>query len=200
MNSGGGDFDLCGWRVASEIALPELPPWRGDDRLPEIAIVVGDVAPLVAPTMISPLVAIDAAGCAHFSVDGVADFAVTGGCRITVAPVQSPNTPDVRLFLARQWIGVPLSPARRAAAPRSNGRYRRRRYCAHRTFRGRQIDTCRCFFPSRPSGVVRRRFSGPDEYGWCGHSAQPSTNSLVAGFDRQCRLGQRIAGAMSRRT
>ncbi len=105
MNSGGGDFDLCGWRVASEIALPELPPWRGDDRLPEIAIVVGDVAPLVAPTMISPLVAIDAAGCAHFSVDGVADFAVTGGCRITVAPVQSPNTPDVRLFLLGSGLG-----------------------------------------------------------------------------------------------
>ena len=37
------DYDLCGWRVASEIALPDLPHWAGDTRPPDVTIGIGDV-------------------------------------------------------------------------------------------------------------------------------------------------------------
>lgn len=105
MNSGVGDYDLCGWRVASAITLPDLPHWTGDDRAADVVIAIGEALPLDAPTMTTPLVAIDAMGRARFSVAGVADYLVEGGRRITVAPVGSAHSPDVRLFLLGSGLG-----------------------------------------------------------------------------------------------
>lgn len=99
------DYSLCGWRVASAITLPDLAPWTGDAREPDIVIAVGDVPPLEAPVMTTPLVAIDATGRARFAVAGVADYIVEAGRRITVAPVGSPDTADVRLFLLGSGLG-----------------------------------------------------------------------------------------------
>jgi hypothetical protein len=101
----GADYDLCGWRVASEIALPDLPHWDGDARGPEVTIAIGDVPPLEAPITTTPLVQVDAAGRARFGVDGVADFLVEQGRRITVAPILSADSSDVRLFLLGSGFG-----------------------------------------------------------------------------------------------
>ncbi len=38
------DLYLCGWRVSSEIALPALPLWDGDNRAPDVCIIRGTVA------------------------------------------------------------------------------------------------------------------------------------------------------------
>ena len=32
------DYVLCGWRVRSALPLPEVAPWRGDDRPPDVTI------------------------------------------------------------------------------------------------------------------------------------------------------------------
>jgi hypothetical protein len=105
MSNGSVDYDLCGWRVSSAIALPDLPSWVGDDRNADIVIDIGDVAPFASPTMVTPLVSIDADGSAHFSVMGVADYLVTGGRRIVVSPVLPQDSPDIRLFLLGSGLG-----------------------------------------------------------------------------------------------
>lgn len=101
----GTDYDLCGWRVASEIALPDLPRWDGDARPAEVTIAIGDVPPFPAPIMTTPLVQVDAAGRARFGVDGVADFLVEQGRRITVAPLLPADSSDIRLFLLGSGFG-----------------------------------------------------------------------------------------------
>lgn len=99
------DYDLCGWRVASEIPLPDLPHWEGDARPPEVTIVVGEVPSFATPVMTTPLVQVDAAGRARFGVEGVADFLVERGTRITVAPRLPADSSDVRLFLLGSGFG-----------------------------------------------------------------------------------------------
>lgn len=101
----GVHYDLCGWRVASEIALPDLPRWDGDARAPEVTITIGEVPPLDDPITTTPLVQVDAAGRARFGVDGVADYLVEQGQRITVAPILSADSSDVRLFLLGSGFG-----------------------------------------------------------------------------------------------
>ena len=100
-----GDYDLCGWRVASAIALPDLPHWGGDGRAPDVTIDIGAVPVFAAPTTTTPLVEIDAAGRVRFGVAGVADFLVEDGRRITIAPAGDADTPDVRLFLLGGGLG-----------------------------------------------------------------------------------------------
>ncbi|MDB5674883.1 MAG: Serine kinase [Sphingomonas bacterium] len=100
-----GDYDLCGWRVASAIALPDLPRWDGDGRAPDVTIDIGPVPVFDAPATTTPLVEIDAAGRVRFGVAGVADFLVQDGRRITIAPARDADTPDVRLFLLGGGFG-----------------------------------------------------------------------------------------------
>jgi hypothetical protein len=100
-----GDYDLCGWRVASAITLPDLPIWDGDTRAPDVTIRIGAVPVFAAPTTTTPLVEIDATGRVRFGVDGVADFLVEEGRRITIAPARDAETPDVRLFLLGGGLG-----------------------------------------------------------------------------------------------
>jgi hypothetical protein len=99
------DYDLCGWRVASATPLPDLPRWNGDARAPDVTITVGDIAPFDAPVMTTPLVQIDGRGRARFGVEGVADYLVEEGRRITIAPAGAVDTPDVRLFLLGSGLG-----------------------------------------------------------------------------------------------
>jgi hypothetical protein len=104
-DDGADHYDLCGWRVASAIALPDLPRWDGDGRVPDVTIDIGAVPPFESPIMTTPLVQIDAAGRARFGVDGVADYLVEHGRRITIAPVVAAESPDVRLFLLGSGFG-----------------------------------------------------------------------------------------------
>ena len=101
----GGDYEFCGWRLTSAIALPDLSYWCGDARPPDIVIAFGEAAPLEAPTMSTPLVAIDAAGRLRFSITGVADYVVEGGKRISVAPAEGSRHDAIRLFLMGSALG-----------------------------------------------------------------------------------------------
>lgn len=79
------DYRLNGWRLRSSLPLPELPPWPGDDRLPEVQIQAGPV-----PERLSGLVASDRHGDlgpdGRFLMDdpGVARFLVEGGRLVTI--------------------------------------------------------------------------------------------------------------------
>lgn len=100
-----GDYDLCGWRVASAVPLPDLPRWQGDTRAPDVTIALGEVAPFEAPIATTPLVQIDPAGRARFGVEGVADYLIEDGRRITIAPVLPADSSDIRLFLLGSGLG-----------------------------------------------------------------------------------------------
>ena len=99
------DVALCGWRVRSAIALPELPLWHSDDRAPDVEILLGDVPPLDEPVFETPVVQLDAVGRIRFAVQGVCDYRVEGGSRITLAPKVAPDSRDVRLFLLASGLG-----------------------------------------------------------------------------------------------
>lgn len=105
MNSQARDYDLCGWRLASDIPLPDLSIWAGDARAPDVVVALGEVPPIDAPIMATPIMAIDATGRTRFRIDGVADYLIEEGRRITVAPACAADSPDVRLFLLGSAFG-----------------------------------------------------------------------------------------------
>ena len=100
-----GDYALCGWRVASAIALPDLPRWSSDARVPDVTIVLGEVPIMDAPVFQTALVQIDAQGRARFGMDAVADYLVARGAQITVAPRTALEDPAIRLFLLGSGLG-----------------------------------------------------------------------------------------------
>ncbi len=99
------DYALCGWRVASAIALPDLPRWTGDARAPDVTISLGDVPAMDAPVLETALVQIDADARARFAIDAVAEYLVADGGQITVAPRMDANDPAIRLFLLGSGLG-----------------------------------------------------------------------------------------------
>ena len=80
------DQVLCGWRVRSEIPLPELVDWRGDDRPPDVVIRVTDpVPPVVDAERVAPRLTVDADGVARLEVEDVATFHVRDGREVGVS-------------------------------------------------------------------------------------------------------------------
>ncbi|MDF7776832.1 hypothetical protein P1X14_16365 [Sphingomonas sp. AOB5] len=100
------DYSLCGWRLLSAIALPELPDWTGDDREPEVQFELGEVPAQLDAVLSTPIVQIDAAGRMLYRIEGVADYLVEDGNRITIAPEMPVDAPDIRLFLLGAGLGL----------------------------------------------------------------------------------------------
>lgn len=106
-DAGKGDYDLCGWRVASELALPELPLWTGDGRAVQVTVGIGVVPDRIDdPVMATPLMQVGAQRRARFSVPGVADYLVEDGSRITIAPRIGLDAPEIRMFLFGTGLGL----------------------------------------------------------------------------------------------
>lgn len=100
------DYSLCGWRVRSEWALPELVAWSGDDRAPDIAIRIGEVpAELDGITGRTPLVQVNAQGWLRYTVRGVATYLVRDGNAVIIDTPHPPDTADVALFLLGSVLG-----------------------------------------------------------------------------------------------
>lgn len=98
---------LCGWRLRTEVPLPELLPWTGDDRAPDVTVTVGEiVAPLTDVVHAARMLSIGRDGTCQLAVAGVATFRVTGGRQVVVAPEGDAGTPDIRLFLLGTVFGV----------------------------------------------------------------------------------------------
>lgn len=103
------DRKLCGWRVASDLPLPELLPWRGDDAVPAgLTIRLGEVPErLDEPRHHGPLLQIGRDGSCRYAIAGVAAYLVdaAGSC-VTIAPLAEPDAPDIRLFLLGTVLGL----------------------------------------------------------------------------------------------
>jgi len=108
MNKG-GIYSLCGWRVRSEVRLPELPAWRGDDRGDGIEFVIGELPATLGETVLkTDGVEVSVEGArVRMAIRNVGVYLIESGNRIVVEPGfdVDPHSPDVRLFLLGAGLG-----------------------------------------------------------------------------------------------
>lgn len=108
MISSGCDYALCGWRVASALPLPDLHPWTGDDREPDLTIGLGPVPERLADVIVDrPLLQVAADGLCRFAVPDVATYLVAADGRwVTLDPLMECSAPDIRVFLLGTVFGI----------------------------------------------------------------------------------------------
>jgi hypothetical protein len=101
------DYVLCGWRVRSALPLPEVAPWRGDDRPPDVTIRLG-----AAPRLVDPVwygtgpVQIGRDGTCRLAIDGVAWFLVSNGADVVIEPRGGIDTPEFCSWLLGTVLGM----------------------------------------------------------------------------------------------
>lgn len=98
----GGDYVLCGWRVRSDLPLPELLPWSGQlDQMPDIAIVAGRVTVDTHDHWVT----VTEDGTVRLAIRGLVHILVQGGRHITVDIIDSRDERGWRLFLLGAALG-----------------------------------------------------------------------------------------------
>lgn len=101
-----GDHRLFGWRVQSALPLPELLPWQGDARAPDVVIELGAVPP-VDPRLpcLVPGLEIRPDGV-RLAIPAVAEYWVEAGRRVIVQPILPQDTAQIRLFLLGTVLAI----------------------------------------------------------------------------------------------
>ncbi|WP_431860939.1 HPr kinase/phosphorylase [Azospirillum sp.] len=97
-------YTLCGLKIASDLPVPELLPWIGDARVPDVEFRMEAASDGPAQTAAPPQVS--GAGAHRFSVPGVATYAVEAGRRVTIRPCPGTNEVDLRVFLLGTAFGL----------------------------------------------------------------------------------------------
>lgn len=100
------NYNLFGWRVSSSLPLPELLPWLGEARAPDITIDVGEVPPEDnrLPSF-SPAVQASSRGV-RLAIPEVATYWIEAGSRVIVQPALSSDAPSVRVFLLGTVLAI----------------------------------------------------------------------------------------------
>lgn len=94
------DYSLCGWRLSSELPLPELAIWEGDQRPPQVTIALGPTPEPPKPLVVDgPFAQLSADGTLRFSIEAVGRFLVRGDGHVTVAPHPEASGPQIRAAL-----------------------------------------------------------------------------------------------------
>lgn len=96
------DYVMCGWRVASELMLPELSPPRDGavGTVPDLTIRLGVVSPIHNPVHQTPLLQIAADGTCRFEIKAAASYRIDpAGREIVIEPHMAADAADIRVFL-----------------------------------------------------------------------------------------------------
>jgi hypothetical protein len=102
-----GDYVLCGWRVRSALPLPEVVPWTGDDRPPDITVRLGPAPPLNEPvTSGGGRVQIGQNGACRLEVEDVASFVVSAGRDVAVELSVRRDAAEVREWFLGVVLGM----------------------------------------------------------------------------------------------
>jgi hypothetical protein len=102
-----GDSFLCGWRLRSDLPMPELAPWTGDDREPDLQVRTGTVPARLQDALdVSPRLQVNAQKQARLSVDGVATYWLKTSHEVVVELQADAADPDVRTFLFGTILGL----------------------------------------------------------------------------------------------
>lgn len=100
------DYHLFGWRVQSTLPLPELLPWRGDARAPDVIVEMGAVPPVDPDTPgLSPALQICPTGV-RVAIPAVATYWVEAGRRVVVQPAMPEDAADIRVFLLGSVLAI----------------------------------------------------------------------------------------------
>lgn len=99
------DGFLCGWRVQSEMRLPELAPWPGDDRPPDIVIRFGSIPERLDDAVHARgALQIDRSGTCLLRIKNIAAYLVKPG-EVTLAPNNGADEAEIRVFLLGSVFG-----------------------------------------------------------------------------------------------
>lgn len=104
----GNSYTLCGRRVSSEIPLPDLLAWTGDDRPAELNVTLGPVPPRLNNLAIDrPLLQVSTDGTCRFAISGVAVYLISPtGDQVVIDAAMDPTAPDIRVFLLGTVFGI----------------------------------------------------------------------------------------------
>jgi hypothetical protein len=100
------DAFLCGWRVQSEIPLPELPAWKTPEAAVDVRIRLGTVPPLAEVTASTQRMTTNGAGLCRIEIPEVVTFSVRDGREIVIDPLVSPDSLEVHNFLFGTGLGL----------------------------------------------------------------------------------------------
>jgi HPr Serine kinase C-terminal domain len=101
------DHVLCGWRVRSELPLPEVMIWAGDDRPPDVIVRLGATPPLNdAASQGRGPVEVGRDGRCRLDIKDVGSFLAIAGREVVVEPRVSLDSPDLRNWLLGVVLGM----------------------------------------------------------------------------------------------
>lgn len=100
------DYTLCGWRVRSALDLPELVPWTGDARPPDLEIRLGRAEPPEGMRELAPWLRLGGDGALHLRILGVARIGLAQGRDVVVEPFAGADPADVRIVLLGSVFGM----------------------------------------------------------------------------------------------
>lgn len=112
------DRQLCGWRIRTEIDLPELLPWSGNDLSgagpaaaagsPDIRIALGRVPEALPDCRVTgPLISVGGDETTLFTLPGIARYLVDPAARsVLIEPDHGASEAEVRLFLFGTVYGI----------------------------------------------------------------------------------------------
>lgn len=102
------DYQLCGWRVRSEVPLPELLHWRAGDRDLDLVIRLGAVPERLAePVYEAPLFQLGGNGCCRFEIVSVAAYLIDAeGRSVVVAPSHGSDAQESGVFLLSSVLAI----------------------------------------------------------------------------------------------
>jgi hypothetical protein len=101
-------YQLCGWRVLSEVPLPSLSPWLGDHRSADLVIRLGEVPQRLDPVIYeAPLYQLAQDGRCRFEITRVAAYLVDAiGQEVVVDPARGAENQDIVTFLLSGILAV----------------------------------------------------------------------------------------------
>lgn len=101
------DYLLYGWRVRSELPLPQAAPWQGADRPHDVEIRLGKVPDgLTDPVHSTPFLQIAASGDCRLEIAAAGRYLVRGGREVLVQPAPNATMAEVSVFLLGSVIGL----------------------------------------------------------------------------------------------
>ncbi len=100
------DVFLCGWRVQSEIPLPELLPWSRPTHPVDIYIRLGTVPPLLDVLGGKWSLTMDTSGLCRVEIPGVCIFSIRDGCEIVIEPAPATDSVELRNYLFGTGLGL----------------------------------------------------------------------------------------------
>jgi hypothetical protein len=100
------DVFLCGWRVQSEIPLPELLPWTTPAHNVDIYIRLGTVPPILNVLDGNWSLTMDGNGLCRVDIPGVCIFSMRAGCEIVIEPAPAADPVELRNYLFGTGLGL----------------------------------------------------------------------------------------------